>query len=121
MATAKTTPQTAQFGDRLAAARKQRGLSQRQLAQKSGVSNRMIAYYEAQGGEPPAHVVVQLAKALQVSADELLGLQTWHKPSPKNVRLWRQLLRVQELDEQDRKVVTEMIDALVARRRTAAG
>jgi ribosome-binding protein aMBF1 (putative translation factor) len=45
---------TTSFGQRLASVRKARGLSQRDLATLTGISNRMIAYYEAQSDRPPA-------------------------------------------------------------------
>jgi transcriptional regulator with XRE-family HTH domain len=109
------TTETADFGFRLASLRKQKGWSQRDLAGKCGLSHRMIAYYEAQGGEPPAHVIVQLCKALQVSADELLGLAPTPRVNPQDVRLWRRLLKVQDFADKDRKVVTDMIDALEAK------
>ena len=109
------TTETAGFGSRLAALRKQRAWSQRDLAGKCALSHRMIAYYEAQGGEPPAHVIVQLCKALEVSADELLGLTPTPTVNPQDIRLRRRLLKVQEFDNKDRKVVTDMIDALEAK------
>ena len=39
-------PSQENFGQRLTRLRKLRGFTQRSLASKSGVSNRMIAYYE---------------------------------------------------------------------------
>jgi transcriptional regulator with XRE-family HTH domain len=57
----------------LVAIRKARGLTQVQLAELAGTTQRAVSYYETEAGFPPAPAVIQLAKALQVSTDELLG------------------------------------------------
>ena len=57
-----------EFGRRLETLRKARGLTQLQIAQALGSTQRTVSYYETQGGSPPAHVVVTLAKLLHVSA-----------------------------------------------------
>src|SRR5215472_16443611 len=61
------------FGKRLAALGKTRNLTQVQLAKAAGTTQRAISYYENEAGFPPAPAVLQLARALHVSTDELLG------------------------------------------------
>ena len=87
------------------------------LPDRVGMSRRMIVYYESQGGVPPAPVIVGLAKALQVSADHLLGLNvaTCGLSSPKDAKLRRRLLDAESLPDRDRRTVADMIDALKAR------
>ncbi len=68
------------FGERLAAIRKDRGLTQAQLGEMVGVSNRVIAYYETESGQPPGALLVDLCRALRVSADELLGIKPPKEP-----------------------------------------
>ena len=63
------------IGDRLARLRNERGYSQRDLARETGISHRMIAYYEKQAQYPPTHVLPILAKALGVSLDQLFGME----------------------------------------------
>ena len=60
---------------RLAAIRKARGFTQVQLADAVRNTQRAVSYYETEAGFPPAPAVIQLAKALQISTDELLGLK----------------------------------------------
>jgi transcriptional regulator with XRE-family HTH domain len=60
------------FSERLVAARKQRGLSQRALADAVGVHLTQIQRYEAGTGQPTLDVVRRLAIALSVSADMLV-------------------------------------------------
>ena len=62
------------FGERLAQLRTAAGYSQRDLAAEIGISQRMVAYYETQSDYPPTHLFPALAKALGVSADQLLGI-----------------------------------------------
>ena len=42
------------FGERLAAIRKARGLTQVQLAEAAGTTQRAVSYYETEAGFPPA-------------------------------------------------------------------
>jgi len=108
------------FNGRLTQLRKQRGWSQYELADRAGLSQRMVAYYEAQGGEPPAQVIVKFSTALEVSADVLLGLNDVPTAAPKDVRLWRRLLKVQDFSDRDRKFVIDLIDTIDAKEKAAA-
>ena len=105
------------FGKRLTAIRQSRGLTQLELAQKVGVSRRVIAYYEHEEAQPPGALLVDLAKTLQVSADHLLGLKLPKETKdPKNARLMKRLERLQKLPATDLRVVLNMVDGLIDRR-----
>ena len=109
------TPQESN-GQRLARLRRAAGFSQRSLAQHLGVSQRMIAYYEAQAGRPPAHLLPALAEAFGVSADELLGVASAAaSDKPKNQRLWRRLRQIEELPPKERKELSQIIDVYLER------
>jgi transcriptional regulator with XRE-family HTH domain len=54
--------------------RKQAGLSQAALAEAIGIPQRTISCYEREGGYVPSTLVPELAKALGVSIEELLGI-----------------------------------------------
>lgn len=108
-------------GDRIRRLRKIRGLSQTDLGETVGLTQRQMTYYETQGGSLSAELVVKFAEALQVSADELLGIQSLTArqraaADPKSVRLWRHFSRVEQLPPHDRKSILKMIDALADRR-----
>jgi transcriptional regulator with XRE-family HTH domain len=64
------------FGLRLAALRKQAGITQTALAAEIGVSQRMMNYYEGPTAHPPAALLPAIARALRVSVDALLGTET---------------------------------------------
>ena len=102
------------FGSRLADIRKSRSLTQAQIGEMVGVSNRVIAYYETESDQPPGALLADLAKALKVSADELLGLKPPKEESnPKLARLLNRLKRVADLPPADQRAVLQHIDALV--------
>ena len=114
------------FGPRLTAIRQARGMTQVQLAKAAGSTQRSISYYENDDGIPPASIVIALAKALQVSADELLGIKPPRvEPAddPENKRLWKRFQMIAALPEKDQRAVIRLINSLVAatpERRTGA-
>jgi hypothetical protein len=54
----------------------------------AGASQRVIAHCESHEAQPPGAILVDLAKPLEVSADELLGRKSVkEKTPPKEARL----------------------------------
>ena len=53
--------------------RKKKGLPQKQLAKKSGVSISCIQYYEYGNGEPGLFNLICMADALEIGLDEYIG------------------------------------------------
>ena len=62
-----------EFGARLAGFRTAASLTQRELADRLGVTRRQIAYYESGSGRPPGALLGVLADLFRVSTDVLLG------------------------------------------------
>lgn len=60
------------FSERLKRYRKEKNLTQQQLADALGVSNKSVSRWESGGGYPDLPLLVPLAKALGVTADDLL-------------------------------------------------
>lgn len=104
------------FGKRLARIRQSRAMTQAQLAEAVGVSKRVITYYEQEDAQPPGALLVDLATALRVSSDQLLGLKA-HKEtgSPRTARLLKRLQKIEHLPPTDRRVLLKMLDSLVER------
>jgi transcriptional regulator with XRE-family HTH domain len=99
------------FGKRLARLRKERGLTQQQLADKIDVSRRVIAYYEVESDNPPSNIVVLLSKALNVSADEILGLTPSKDNGDKpNLKLTRRMRKIEALPSSKQKILLQNID-----------
>lgn len=80
-------PDTATFGDRLAVAREQAGMTQAQLARRLGVKSATMRAWEDDMSEPRANKLTMLAGMLNVSVVWLLtgegpGVST---PAPEDV------------------------------------
>lgn len=116
----KKVQPTFPFGQRLTALRLARGLTQTQLAEKVHTSQRAISAYETVLEFPPTHVLVQLAKVLAVSTDELLGLklpkerESQPALSQNAKRLWKLFQKVLTLPEKDRRAVTRLVLSLTS-------
>lgn len=89
-----------EFGNRLRKLRKDRKLTQQQLAELIGVKNSVISFYEVGERIPSPDILRKLALALHVTADYLLGIERMA------------ILDATGLDEQDRLVVQMMIGRL---------
>ncbi len=106
------------FGERLAELRAERGITQGQLAEMIGSSQRAISGYETVAEYPPTAIVVEIAKGLKVSADELLGLKpppkaTRAKEDPEVRRLWKKFQQIMLLPEKDKRAVIRLVNSLV--------
>lgn len=89
-----------EFGERLKDLRKQKGLTQKQLASLIGVKNSIVSFYETGDRIPSPEIIIKLAAVLHVSADYLLGIE-----KGKNVD-------ITGLDADDEKVIRMMIEQL---------
>ena len=107
-----------EFGARLVALRKSRNMTQIDLALAINSTQRAISYYEAEGGNPDLPVIVQLAGALGVTTDELLGAKPLPTPTPVPAtdpdarRFWRRFQQVMHLPEKDQRAVFRTIDSM---------
>ena len=61
------------FNERLKKFREDKGLTQVQLSELTGISDRMIQKYEAGTARPRLDAAEKIAKALNITTDELLG------------------------------------------------
>lgn len=108
------------FGPRLASLRKARGLTQVQLAKMASSTQRAISYYENDDGIPPASALIALAKALQVTTDELLGMKPPKveplQEDPEKLRMWKRFQLVTALPEKDQRAVIRLIHSLASQK-----
>jgi transcriptional regulator with XRE-family HTH domain len=107
------TKEATDFGKRIAEARRQRGLTQQQFADLLGVSRKMVDYYERRATNVTADVVKNLASVLDISADNLLGLESKRpKPGPKS-KLQIQIEQIQRLPKAKQQVVSQVLEMAV--------
>jgi transcriptional regulator with XRE-family HTH domain len=102
-----------EFGQRLANLRKTAGYTQKELADEIGATRRMIAYYETESDHPPTNMLVGLARTLNTSIDELLGLTTGKKTKQPDSRLLRRMQQIDKLDTPTKRQVMQVIDTFI--------
>lgn len=111
----KVKERTSDFGARLTELRKAAGYTQVELAAALGTTQRMIAYYEGRAEKAPAAFLPQMATALAVSADELLGIKPLKKGRKPDTQLHRRLQRIEKLDPKARRQITQLLDTFIER------
>ena len=107
---------SAGFGVRLAELRKAAGVTQTALAAEIGISQRMMAYYEGPIAQPPANLLPLIARALGVSIDALLGVESSRRRAKaSDTRLQRRLAQIEKLPVQERRQILQVLDAFIER------
>jgi transcriptional regulator with XRE-family HTH domain len=109
------------FGARLARLRKERGFTQVELAEKVGMIQALISDYELDKLRPYADVAARLASALEVTADQLLGVAPLAKANGvgQNRRFSRRIEAVDKLPKRDQDALLRTIDAFLAARKAS--
>jgi transcriptional regulator with XRE-family HTH domain len=103
-----------EFGTLLAHLRAQAGYTQKTFAQEIGISQRMVAYFESENGNPPLPILRKFVKALGVSADQLLGLEkVTARKKPRDTRLQQRFSQVEKLPEAEKKDVARYLDKVI--------
>lgn len=101
------------FAHRLAAVRKQRGLTQQALADTVGIHVTQIRRYEAGTSQPTLDVLRALAVALSVSTDALVFNEDERGPADNQLRLRMEAL--ESLDDDEKTTVIAMIEGALLR------
>jgi len=111
----KQTRNNYSFGQRLAQIRKAKGLTQTELGARIGASQRAMHHYENKAEYPPAQKIIELAKALDMSVDELLGVANNGNNDYQNInpKLAKRLRLASNLPPHDLKALSTFIDALL--------
>lgn len=103
------------LSDRLLQARKDKSLSQQELAKLAKVHFTNVGKYERGEAVPSADVFNRIAKALQVSPDYLLNgtLQDKSADAIADEELLSQFRRIEQLPANKKKLVKEFLDAFI--------
>jgi len=94
--------------------RKEKGLTQKELAQKIGKSERLITYFERGVARVSLDTLYDIAKALDVSVSEIF-LQSEEKFQDPNITLL--MSRVEELSSKDQAVILDIISTYLAHKK----
>ncbi len=111
----------ADFGKNLSRIRKDRKLTQQRLAEFINVQQRVISRWETGVAKPHLNHIVQLAKVLEVSIDQLVFGDEAGCTEPQfdiqNRRLKELCRQVDDLDQGDQEVICTVMDSLIRKER----
>jgi len=103
------------IGQRMARLRRERGITQVELAEILGIAQPMVSAYENGGLRLHGELIVALTKILDVSADQLLGLKETKNGTAPNGRLLRKLKQLELLPRRDQQALMRTIEAFLQR------
>ncbi len=98
------------IAERIRLTRQQKNMSQKELADKSGVNLKSLSRYELGSSMLPADVLKNLAQALGVSADYLLDEKA---VSVKDKELLKKFEIIQDLQGDTKKLVDNFLDMII--------
>lgn len=97
-------------GKTIARLREEKGLSQTELADKSGVSRVMIGKYERGDAVPSIEAAKKIADALDVSLDYLVGEGINSTFDKKTLKRFQEIA---ELESSKKQVLFDLIDTYI--------
>ncbi len=104
------------LGQRIAALRRERGLTQVQLAEHLGVAQQTLAHYEAGRLRVLAGALPTLAEHLGVSVEDLIGTPAAKRstgkrgPAPK---IQQQLQQIEALPKAKQRAIAQVLDSML--------
>jgi len=109
------------FNKNLVRLRKERGLTQQKLAELSGISQRMIAYYESEEAvNPPMETIGALAKALNIKFEDLVGSNEPSEIQKEFLKIDSRTLSkikmILSLPKNERHTIYNIAEALISKR-----
>jgi transcriptional regulator with XRE-family HTH domain len=113
------------FSRNLKLLRKKKGLSQYDLADLTGFSQRMIAHYETHAIQPSLDKIEAIAKALGVKPADLLSTENFVDgeidPSKFDTRSLKKLQDILSLPQNDRADLYRMLNRMLRENRAKQG
>lgn len=105
------------FGMRLKKLRKQKGWTQKELANQIDIRFAQLNKYECGMHIPPIEKLVQLGDVLGVTLDYLIMGNRNQIKALHNMRLIERLQELESFDSGDQEAIITMIDAMIVKRR----
>jgi transcriptional regulator with XRE-family HTH domain len=109
-----TQPPIPEFAEKLKQAKKQKGLTQGQLAKRAGTDSQRGSRYEGSVLVPTTAILVKLADVLEVSLDFLLReAEDRAVDKIRDAALLDQLTQIESLPENDKRIIKGLLDAFI--------
>ena len=103
---------------RIKTLRKLRGFTQIELAKRTGLTQRIIAYYEKEVYQIPSDNLIKLAKSLKVSVDELLGLKKINGDiSTEEAIAWKNFKKIIKLPKNEQMAIIQFIKTFTSKKK----
>lgn len=102
-----------EFGSIVTELRKQKGISQTDLASQLGIHKNVLGRYERNEVNPSIDIARKIADILEVSMDYLTGKQDVQIDKNTSNRI----LEVSKFETEDRNHIFSVIDAFIAKRK----
>ena len=101
-------------GTRIALRRKEKGLTQKELSTAIDIPWRLISDYERGKLRLNDKVLCKFSEALEISADEILGLEMEKYPiETPSLRLMKRVNRIKNLSTTKQKALLQIIDGFL--------
>jgi len=106
------------IGKKIAQIRKARGLTQKDLSSKIKISRDLLASYELNRIRIYGDMIIEIAKALEVSTDEILNTKTKNETDVQDfykldVRWIKKINEIKQLSQEDQRKVNIYIKDLL--------
>lgn len=105
------------FGSRVKKLRKQKGWSQKELAEKIGMSFQQVNKYEGGAHARRFEKLALIAESLDTTIDYLVAGDTQEAGSFNNVKLFQLFKEVESFERKDQEAAMLFIDALIVKRK----
>ncbi len=105
------------FGKRLKTLRKQKGWTQKELANKIDIRFPQLNKYECGMHIPPIEVLVRLGATLNITLDYLVTGDVAQIKPLHNTRLMERVKELEQFGNDDQEAIIRMIDAMIVKRR----
>lgn len=102
------------LGRRIARLRKERAITQVELAKILGIAQPNVSDYERDESKPGPEAILKMAEVFKISADELLGRKAPAAETPVVSRkLMRRAIQIEKLPKRDQQALIRTIDAFL--------
>lgn len=107
------------FAQKLSHLRKEKGLTQQDLAKKAGIGIAQMRRYESGKSSPTLEVIKNLVKTLGVSADELLFDKREGVPASRifDRRLLEQFEMISKMSHHDQAAIKTVLESMIIKNR----
>ena len=103
------------LGKRIKQLRKDKELTQKELANQISCSHAQLNKYESGLNTPPLDRLLLLAEVLETSVDYLLAGQGNGKPPLNSQRLIQRLQTIEGFSSDERETIIKLLDAMIAK------